>query len=82
MRRGNWYWVEESVVVSFANDTSTEESRGAGVSPVLPKIKAEAFVYRLDQAMPSGSVPTAKVLVTFREATSTKVSRLAAELVI
>lgn len=37
--------------------------------------------YRADQAIPSGSVPTARVLVTFREATSTKVSRLAAEFV-
>ena len=37
--------------------------------------------YRADQAIPSGSVPIARVLVIFREATSTKVSRLAAELV-
>jgi hypothetical protein len=46
-----------------------------------PNMKGKNICYRLDQAMPSGSVPTASVLVTFREATSTKVNRLAAELV-
>ena len=55
-----------------------------GLSPRL-KMRGidgvRASDYRLDQAIPSGSVPTAIVLVTLRVATSMNVNTLALELV-